>query len=116
MAALIGGTSGQKAPPCRGKSRLATPGGVMRTQRAMAVATAIALAACSTDAITTVLGFLPSGVEPQGTQTTTITGFVEVYSESDVRLVVAESEIQLFGSIQEAARYGGSEVTLSGRT
>jgi hypothetical protein len=86
----------------------------MRMQRAVAAAAVIALAACSADAITSVPRS-PPGTGPQSTQATTITGFVKVHSDEDVRLVVAGLEIRLFGAVQDVAPYDGAEVALYGR-
>lgn len=87
----------------------------MRANRSLTAAAIIALASCSAATIPGAEVSLATQRDLPVTPASTITGFVEAYGESDIRLLTGGAEVQLFGAIHEVIPHGGLQVTVAGR-
>jgi hypothetical protein len=83
----------------------------MRAIRASIALLAFSVTACSAGSLTNT----PVGRGLQPASVVTVSGFVESYSERDVRLLSGGYEIQLSGAIESVIPFGGLEVRLIGR-
>lgn len=83
----------------------------MRALRASIAVIAFSVMACSAGT----LGSTVSERSPQAASVVTLSGFVESYSERDVRLLSGGYEIQLSGAVESVIPFGGLEVELVGR-